>query len=283
MIQIGKIHTLTVSEENSSAFKLVDQAGNSVFLPGTIAPKDLKVDDQLKVFIYNDNQGGILATPEIPFAEVDTFAFLKVKSITEFGYFFDWGTSKDLLMPGNQKKEDIRLGQSYLLRVCLEAETNRLFATQHFEDYFEIDNIELRAKQKVEIIPYQKTPLGFKLIIENRYSGMIYHNEIFSEVHLGERLIGYVKKIRNDHLVDISLNPVGIAAVRENFDFLYNALRDSGGFLPIDTYSSPEEIYQMFGISKLAFKKAYTALFKAGCVEKTEGGIRLIKRNVQKD
>ncbi len=279
MIQIGKIQTLTVSEENSSGFKLVDEEGNFVFLPGAIAPKDLKANLEIEVFIYSDNQGGLLATPEIPMAEVDSFAYLEAKSITDFGYFFDWGISKDLLMPGSQKKEEIRIGSSYLVRICLEAETNRIFATQHFDNYFETENIELRPKQKVEIIPYQQTPLGFKVIIENRYSGMIYHNEIFSEVTLGQKTIGYIKKIRTDHLLDVSLNPIGVAAIRENFDFLYKALKDSGGFLPIDTYSSPEDIYEMFGISKLAFKKAYTALFKAGYVEKASGGIQLIKKN----
>lgn len=282
MIQIGKIQTLTVSEENSSGFKLVDEEGNFVFLPGAVAPKDLVINSELEIFIYSDNQGGILATPEIPLAEVDSFAFLKVKSITDFGYFFDWGISKDLLMPGNQKKEEIRVGSSYLVRICLEPETNRIFATQCFGNYFETENIELREKQKVAIVPYQQTPLGYKVIIENRYSGMIYHNEIFSEVTLGEKTVGYIKRIRADKLVDVCLNPIGIAAVRENFDFLYNALKDSGGFLPIDTYSSPEKIYEMFGISKLAFKKAYTALFKAGCVEKAQGGIQLVKKNNSK-
>lgn len=279
MIQIGKIQTLKISEENNSGYKLSDAEGNSVFLPGTVAPKELVIGNDLEVFIYTDNQGGLLATPEIPHAEVDSFAYLKVKSVTDFGYFFDWGISKDLLMPGNQRKEEIRIGSSYLVRVCLEAETNRIFATQKFGKYLESENIELHPKQKVEILPYQQTPLGFKVIIENKYSGMIYHNEIFSEVALGEPAYGYIKRVRPDKLVDVSLQPLGMAAIRENFDFLYDALKEAGGFLPITTYSSPEEIYQMFGISKLAFKKAFTALFKAGRVEKAEGGIKLVEKS----
>lgn len=275
MIKIGKIQTLVVSEENSSGYTLINGQNDSVFLPGSVAPTDLKIGTELKVFIYTDNQGSLLATPELPSAEVDTFAYLKVKAATEFGYFFDWGISKDLLMPGNQKKEDIYIGSSYFVRICLEPETNRIFATQKFGKLLEINRIELYEKQRIEIIPYQQTPLGFKVIIENKYAGMIYHNEIFSEVILGKKTIGYVKKIRTDKQIDVSLTPLGMAAVRENTDFLMDALKQSNGFLPITTYSSPEEIYQMFGISKLAFKKAFTALFKAGRVEKTEGGIKL--------
>ncbi len=278
MIQIGKIQTLTIAEENSSGFKLVNGEGDTVFLPGSMAPKDLKVGNELKVFVYTDNQGSPLGTLEIPCAEVDSFAYLTAKSSTDFGYFFDWGISKDLLMPGNQRKEDICIGSSYFVRICLEEGTNRIFATQKFGNYLETNQIALHNKQKVEIIPYQQTPLGFKVIVENKYAGMIYHNEIFSEVILGEKMTGYIKKVRSDKLIDVTLSPVGVAAVRENFDFLLDALERAGGFLPITTYSSPEEIYQMFGISKLAFKKAFTALFKAGRVEKAEGGIKLVSR-----
>lgn len=278
MIQIGKIQTLAIAEENSSGFKLMNAEGDSVFLPGSMAPQDLKVGTELEVFVYTDNHGSPLATLEIPSAEVDTFAFLKAKSSTDFGYFFEWGISKDLLMPGNQRKEDIRIGSSYFVRICLEEETNRIFATQKFGPYLEANEIELHDKQKVEIIPYQQTPLGFKVVVDNKYAGMIYHNEIFSEVILGEKMTGYIKKVRADKLIDVTLSPVGVAAVRENFDFLLDALKQAGGFLPITTYSSPEDIYEMFGISKLAFKKAFTALFKAGRVEKAEGGIRLVEK-----
>jgi len=279
MINIGKIQTLIVSKETNSGYQLSNEENDSIFLPGSVAPSDITVGSQLEVFIYSDNQGKPLATSEIPYAEVDSFAYLKAKAETDFGYFFDWGISKDLLLPGNQRKEEISLGSSYLVRICLEPGTNRIFATQKFGNFLETKNIELYEKQTVEILPFQKTPLGFKVIIEDKYSGIIYHNEIFTEVDLGKKTNGYVKKIRPDKLVDVSLNPIGMKAVRENTDFILDALKESDGFLPITTYSSPEEIYQMFGISKLAFKKAFTVLFKAGRVEKTEDGIKLVKQD----
>jgi len=278
MIQIGKIQKLTVSEENKSGYQLFDEQNDSVFLPGAVSSEKLEIGTKLDVFVYTDNQGGPLATLETPFAEIDSFAYLKVKSVTDFGYFFDWGLSKDLLMPGNQRKEEILLGSFYLVRICLESETNRIFATQKIGKFLEPENIDLHEKQKVEILPYEQTPLGFKVIVENKYSGMIYHSEIFSEISLGERIIGHVKKIRPDKLIDISITPLGMAAVRENTDFLFDALKQAGGFLPITTYSSPEEIYQMFGISKLAFKKAFTSLFKSGRVEKANNGIKLVDK-----
>jgi len=276
MIQIGKIQTLTVSEENASGYKLLNEQNDSVFLPGAVVTEKLTLGSKLDVFVYGDNQGGLLATLETPYGEVDSFVYLKVKSVTDFGFFFDWGLSKDLLMPGNQRKEEILIGSSYLVRICLEVETNRIFATQKFGNFLDSGDIDLHEKQKVEILPYQQTPLGFKVIVENKYSGMIYHSEIFSEITLGERTIGHVKKIRPDRLIDISITPLGMAAVRENTDFLLDALKRADGFLPITTYSSPEEIYQMFGISKLAFKKAFTSLFKSGRVEKTSNGIKLV-------
>jgi len=277
MIKIGKIQTLTVSKKNNSGYQLSNEENDSISLPVSAAPPDITVGNQLEVFIYSDNQGKPLATCEIPYAEVDSFAYLKVKAETDFGYFFDWGISKDLLMPGNQRKDQITLSSSYLVRICLEPGTNRIFATQKFGNFLETKDIELYEKQEVEILPFQKTPLGFKVIINDKYSGIIYHNEIFTEVALGIKTIGYVKKIRPDKLVDVSLNPIGLKAVRENTDFILDALKESNGFLPITTYSSPEDIYQMFGISKLAFKKAFSALFKAGRVEKTEDGIKLVK------
>ena len=279
MINIGKIQTLIVSKETNSGYQLSNEENDSIFLPGSVAPSDITVGSQLEVFIYSDNQGKPLATSEIPYAEVDSFAYLKAKAETDFGYLFDWGISKDLLLPGNQRKEEISLGSSYLVRICLEPGTNRIFATQKFGNFLETKNIELYEKQTVEILPFQKTPLGFKVIIEDKYSGIIYHNEIFTEVDLGKKTNGYVKKIRPDKLVDVSLNPIGMKAVRENTDFILDALKESDGFLPITTYSSPDEIYQMFGISKLAFKKAFTVLFKAGRVEKTEDGIKLVKQD----
>ena len=279
MIKIGKIQTFIISKENNSGYQLSNEENDSIFLPISVAPSDIKIGSKLEVFIYSDNQGNPIATSEIPYTEVETFAYLNAKAETDFGYFFDWGISKDLLMPGNQRKEEITIGSSYLVRICLEPGTNRIFATQKFGNFLETKNIELYEKQKVEILPFQKTPLGFKVIIEDKYSGIIYHNEIFTEVVLGKKTIGYVKKIRPDKLVDISLNPIGMKAVRENTDFILDALKESNGFLPISTYSSPEEIYQMFGISKLAFKKAFTALFKAGRVEKTKDGVKLVKQD----
>ena len=278
MIKIGKIQTLTVSEESDSGYKLTDDSENFVFLPGSIAPLGLEIGGKLKVFVNSDNQGRPIATPEIPCVEVDSFAYLRVKEEAAFGFFFDWGISKDLLMPGNQKKEDIYVASSYFVRVCLDPQSNRIFATQRFEEYLKNENIEIHENQRVDIVPYQETPLGFNVVINDKYSGMIYHNEIFSEVSIGKKTIGYVKKIRDDHRIDVSINPVGMAGVRENTDFLLNALKESDGFLPITTYSSPEDVYKMFGISKLAFKKAFSALFKAGIVEKTENGIKLVPK-----
>ena len=160
MIEIGKKTALLVANETKSGFTLRSDDGDEVFLPGSMAPKDLTTGQSLVVFVYTDTQGSRIATPEVPLAEVDTFAYLKVKDVTDFGAFFDWGISKDLLVPGNQQKVKVQLGEYHLVRICLEPETNRLYGTTKIGAHTETSDVDLKEKDLVDILPFKKTNLG---------------------------------------------------------------------------------------------------------------------------
>ncbi len=277
MIKIGKTNNLLVVHENQSGFYLQSEDKDEVFLPGSIAPKSLKIGDRLDVFIFTDIKGTALATPEIPVVELDQFAYLKVVEVVEFGAFLDWGIDKDLLSPGNQQQQRMKAGESYLIRVCQEPVTNRLFATNNLGKFIERKNIDLTPNAKVVLLPYEETPLGYKVLINEKYQGMIYHSEIFSDITLGIRIEGLVKLIRPDGLVDVSLRPSGMKNLKDSGKMILAELVRAGGFLPLHDKSSPDEIKRILKISKQSFKKAIGILYKQRKIIITDVGIELAK------
>ncbi|MBP9674387.1 MAG: hypothetical protein KBD63_04765, partial [Bacteriovoracaceae bacterium] len=228
-----------------------------------IAPKELKLNQDVKVFIYTDNQTGLMATPEIPIAEAGDFAYLKVGSVTDFGAFLKWGISKDLLIPANEQKQKIYEGDWALVYIDVEVDTGRVFATSKLGRVTEKNPIRLEEKQKVKIIPFEKTPLGFKVLIDKKHLGMIYHNEIFTAIKLGQELDAFIKEVRPDNLIDVSLQTTGMRKLKDASEIIWEALlKSSDGTLSLHDKSTPLEIQKVLGISKQAFKKAVGMLYK---------------------
>jgi predicted RNA-binding protein (virulence factor B family) len=276
MISIGQINKLIVTAETASGYYLLDtETEEEVFLPPALASSKLTIDQEVEVFVYLDARDTIIATTELPNAVVGEYAFMSVKDTTDFGAFMDWGIGKDLLIPGNQQKLKIRKFDEYIVRVCLENETNRIYGTTKLGKYIETSNFEIIRGDKVKMTICQETPLGFKVIIDKSYIGLIYHNEIYSNVVIGQTYDGYVKKLRDDGFVDVTLQPLGVEQLLNSKDKILDFLSKNDGKSNLHDKSSPEDIKDSLGMSKQAFKRTIGMLYKDRKITINNDGIQL--------
>ena len=276
VISIGKVNHLKINRETRSGYYLLCEDGDEVFMPAALGPARVKIGNDIAVFVYLDTKGERIATSDIPYAIVGEYFPMRVVDVQEFGAFLDWGTDKDLLVPGNQQKIKMRLHETYLVRVCLEDETNRIYGTTKLGKYIEASDYDFVEGDTVKMLPYQKTDLGYKVVIGRKFVGMIYSNEIFTPIVLGDLYEGVVKKIRPDGLVDAALQIQGIANVVDAKDKILALLKDSDGKTFLNDKSSPAEIKSMLGMSKKTFKKASGMLYKEKKINITPEGLELI-------
>ncbi len=274
-IEIGVINTLEIDRVTDHGLYLVSKSGEDVLLPNQYVTDDMKPASLIDVFIYTDSEDRIIATTLRPKAMLDEFAYMEVVDETGFGVFVDWGLPKNLLVPKGLQKIPLQIGMKSLFRVCLDEKSDRLIASHKFSNYLSDDLSALHVNKKVTAIPYKKTPLGYKVIVDNLYEGMLYHNEIFQKIALGEKLEAYVKKIRDDKKLDISLQPTGSG----NFDIakekVLEVLKKNSGFLPLNYKSSPDDVKEIFGLSKKSYKKALTLLLEESKISLDERGMKL--------
>ena len=277
MIEIGKKQKLRIEDEDPSGFYLVCTDNQEAFMPGTLAPKNAKIGEEVEVFIFIDSKDEEIATSQMPLAYPGEFAFLKVKDVAPQGVYLDIGLPKDLLVPGNLQKYEMKVGEIHLVKVLQEEETGRLYGSTKLGSYVETESINLKKKQTIQLSPYYRTPLGYKVLIENKFLGMVYHNEIFTEVEIGKLYEGTVKAIREDGLIDAFLQKTGLDSIEANEAKILNALEESGGKLELWDKSSPEDIKKRFGISKSTFKATLGSLYKKKLIELHRGYIQLAK------
>ena len=277
MLEIGKINTLKIVKEVD--FGLYLDGGNfgEILLPQRYVPANARVDEYLDVFIYHDSEDRLIATTETPLAEVDQFAYLKVKQLSKVGAFMNWGLMKDLLVPFREQKTEMQSGLSYLVRVYLDKASNRIVASSKLDRF--LDNIpaDFEEGQAVELIIWDKTDLGYKVIIESTHTGLLYANEIFKPLHPGMRIGGFIKRMRDDEKIDVTLQKQGFVHVDETAQLILEKLKSRGGFIEANDNTSPESIKHMFGISKKVFKKAIGSLYKERLITIEDKGIRLVK------
>jgi predicted RNA-binding protein (virulence factor B family) len=281
MINIGKIQKLKVDRRINSGHFLVSEDGSDVLMPDNLGPLHVKLGEELEVFVYTDTKGLPIATTELPFAQVGELALLKVQDIKDFGAFFDWGIDKDLLVPGNEQKIKVRPYEEHLVRVCLEEGTDRIYGSTKLGKFLDPDDIDVKAEDKVDIIPYQRTPLGHKVVINKKFVGMIYSNETFSHIRMGDTYPAFIKKVRTDGLIDVSLQQQGMTNLRDTTYLILELLEETGGKTFLTDKSTPEEIKSMLGVSKKSFKKAVGILYKERKILITDDGIELTKKNTQ--
>jgi len=275
-IRLGLINTLKIDRQSGHGFYLVSEDDNSVLLPNAYIDEQMKIGDEIEVFIYNDSEDRYVATTQRPKAMLDEFGYFEVVDTNEFGAFVDWGLPKDLFVPKAFQRIALEKGMKFVFRVCLDERTDRLIAAHKFKKYIQNDIEELQENQKVALIVREKTPLGFKVIVENRYEAMIFHNEIFEDIWIGQKKIGYVKKKRADRKLDISLQPLGEKNQDIGVNRVQKVLKAHGGSLECNYKSSPEQIKELFGLSKKNYKKALTTLIDEKIISLDEKGIKLL-------
>lgn len=277
MIEIGKYNILTINEKAPHGLYLTDENGEEVLLPNRYVPENVKIGEQLEVFIYNDSEDRIIATTEAPIAEVNQFAVLEVKELTPIGAFVDIGLPKDLLIPIKNQDKKLAPGKKYLFYTYLDRTTERLVGTTRYRAFINKEPSDLKSGDQVDLIIAEPHDLGFVIIINNQYQGLIYKDEIFQNINVGDKTVGYVKNIRPDGKIDISLEKPGYAKVAPGVEVILSELHENNGFLPLTDKSSPEEISDRLSMSKKTFKKAVGSLYKERKIQLTDEGIRLSK------
>jgi hypothetical protein len=238
---------------------------------------EMPIGAEIEVFIYTDSEDRPVATTKHPYAKLGEFGYFTVVDYKEYGAFVNWGLPKDLFVPLSQQKCYFHIGSKYILRVCLDAETGRLYGTHKIGKWLSKDTKSLTENQKVDVLVLSKTPLGYKVIIENLYEGMLFENEIFETLKVGERKEAYIKKIRKDGKLDLSLQPIGKKASTDVFEQKFlELLTEKSNFIPLNSKSDAEEIMKVFGLSKKSFKRTLTSLIAQKKVELFNEGIKLI-------
>ena len=277
MIEQGKHIELKIAKRATFGLYLADDSGEEVLLPNKYCSDEMTPGDTIEVFVYKDSEGKKVATTLTPKIFINEFALLKVTAVTGVGAFLDWGLEKELMVPFREQKQKLEMDRWYIVYLDLDKKSDRLYASNRVERFLQNDQISVKEGDEVALVVLQKTDLGYSVIINHAHKGLIFDNEIFQEIRVGDRLNAYVKKIRDDQKIDISIQPIGFRKFNDsNSELIYKTLVENDGFLAVTDKSSPDEIYTQFGISKKAFKKSLGALYKQKKVDIQPDGIKLI-------
>ncbi len=283
MADIGKFNTLKIVKFTDFGVYLDGGELGEILLPRRYVRGDLRPGDRVDVFLYLDSEDRLVATTEKPLAIVGQFAHLKVKAVNEVGAFLDWGLPKDLLVPFREQRMPMAEGRSYFVFLYLDGASRRIVASARLNKFIDPAPPAYAEGQEVDLLIVKRTELGFSAIINNAHWGVLYENEVFRDLGIGERVKGYVKKVREDQKIDLRLQKSGYRKVTDLTETILNALRDNGGFLEITDHSSPERIRALFGTSKKAFKMAVGALYKKRLIALEPDGLRLVEANGRPD
>ncbi len=276
-IILGQINKLKIDRESDHGLYLVtNNDEEDVLLPGPYVTNEMQLDDWIDVFIYTDSEDRVVATTKTPKALLGEFELFKVVDVTPIGAFVDWGLPKDLFVPKSVQKHPFELGKSYILRVAYDKKSDRLFGDSRIGKYLKKDLEPLRELKNADLLIIAKTPLGYKVIVENLYEGMIFNNEIFESIKIGDKKTGYIKNIRDDGKLDISLQPIGEDKQMQQNDKIISLLSRTPN-LPYNYKSTAEDIADVFGMSKKSFKKALTKLQDDKIIKIDKKGITLLR------
>lgn len=281
-IELGKFNILEVVKEVDFGMYLDGGEEGEILLPQRYVPEGCEPGDELNVFIYLDNEERLVATTLTPLVQVGEFACLEVAWVNEYGAFLNWGLMKDLFVPFREQKMKMLVGNKYVVHAHIDDESYRIVASAKVDRYLLKDTPPYEAGEEVNILIWQKTDLGFKAIIENKYGGLLYDSEIFQPLRTGDTLKAYIKQVREDGKVDLILQKPGFEKVDDFAKTLLQYIKDNGGRISLNDKSPAEEIYDTFGISKKTFKKAVGDLYKRRLILLEEGGIVLDKARLPK-
>ena len=276
MLRAGRIQKLTVSRISDYGLYLADEEQNEVLLPNRYISLTDKPGDEKEVFLYHDSEDRLVATTETPLLRVGEAGYLRVVDKTAHGAFLDWGLyGKDLFLPNRNQQGGIIAGRSYSVYLYEDSVTGRCVATCKLKSFINNDSITVAPRQEVDLLVASESPIGYRVIINNRHWGMLYRNQLFRPIAVGDRTKGYVRKLTEDNRIDVSLQQEGFAQVKDSAEVLLQLVRDNGGFLPLNDDSAPEEVNRLTQTSKKVFKRSLGMLLKRGAVTVDEQGIKI--------
>ncbi len=277
MVQLGQYNSLTVLKYVEFGLYLDGGDGLEILMPKRYIPEGTKEGDELRVFVYQDSEARLIATNEHPYATVGQIGYLRINSVNQIGAFADWGTSKELLIPHREQTQRMEEGRRYLVYIYIDQVSGRIAGTAKFDKY--LDNVppKFDTNEEVEALVWKPTPMGWKVIINQTHTGLLYKNQIFQEIHTGERLRAWVRGVREDDKIDLSLQPLGYRQMIDPAESsILKALHNHNGFMPLTDHSTPELIAFELQMSKKTFKKAIGALYKQERIAILPDGIKLL-------
>ena len=276
MLRAGRIQKLTVSRISDYGLYLADEEQNEVLLPNRYISLTDKPGDEKEVFLYHDSEDRLVATTETPLLRVGEAGYLRVVDKMAHGAFLDWGLyGKDLFLPNRNQQGGIIAGRSYIVYLYEDSVTGRCVATCKLKSFINNGSITVAPRQEVDLLVASESPIGYRVIINNRHWGMLYRNQLFRPIAVGDRTKGYVRKLTEDNRIDVSLQQEGFAQVKDSAEVLLQLVRDNGGFLPLNDDSAPEEVNRLTQTSKKVFKRSLGMLLKRGAVTVDEQGIKI--------
>lgn len=275
MSYLGTTQTLFVKEVSNEGAYLDGHDLGEVFLPKQEIKHELEAGDSISVFIFLDNANLATATIKKPHAQVGEYALLRVKEINSIGAFLDWGLEKDVLAPFNEQKPRMQEGHSYLVRLYLDNASQRICASNNFNRFLSKDEPQYTHLQEVDLIVAGKTDIGYKVLIEESHFGVVFYNMVFKSLFVGQKLKGYIQKVRDDGKIDVVLEKPGMGKVSDLGETIMQKLKNEGGVIPLGDKSDPEAIKKMFSTSKANYKKAIGGLFKQKLIDIEAKSIRL--------
>jgi len=274
-VLVGQYNTLKVSRKVDFGFYL-DDGAEGILLPKRFAPPTLRMGDELNVFVYHDSDNRLIATTQKAKAVVGEIVKMKAVSVTGLGAFLDWGLMKDLFVPKSKQLGGMREGVEYLVKLYIDEMTGRVAATEKIESLLSNEELTVKEKDIVDLLVYRQSELGYVMIINNQHTGILHSNEIFTTLHIGDKMKGFIKTIRPDNKLDVVLGKPGFQKVEDEAEKILRLLQENDGYLPYHDKSDPQEIYDFFGMSKKTFKMTTGGLYKQQKISFTKTGIQLI-------
>lgn len=276
MIHIGEYNTLEIIRETNQGLYIADEEGNEVLLPNQYVPEDYQIWDKLEVFVYLDNEERPVAVTDKPYIKVNEFAVLRCNQVTPHGAFLDWGLLKELFCPFKEQAFKMKAGGWYLVYCYLDEETRRLVASSKTNRFLDNKKLTVEPFEEVDLIVSHPSEMGMNVIVNEKHSGLIFKKDLFKDLSVGDRLKGYVKKIRPDNKLDIVLGKIGYRNIEPNAEAIMQQLENHSGFLNLTDKSDPESIKETLQMSKKSFKKAVGTLYKQRLIDIKNDGIYLV-------
>jgi predicted RNA-binding protein (virulence factor B family) len=277
MVEIGKFNELRFIKKTENGL-ILTEGEKEVLLPYVHAPEGAEIGDNLHVFVYIHSDGRLMATTETPIAQVDEFAFLEVVDENENGAFMDMGIGKDVFVPNKEQKRPMKIGQKYVVFLYNDEKTERITASSYLSDFINQDEHDFEEGDEVRLLITDESDLGFSAIINQRFMGLLYRNEVFEDLKPGDQKRGFIKKIREGNKIDLSLQVIGFKHILDLKDSLMIDLQENNGSILLGDKSSPEDIYNRLKISKKAFKKAIGSLYKERLITISDHEIKLVPK-----